>query len=712
MAFDNTKYDVELNSVPYRVRSYQKSEQSTFIPRLSPGDQEESDFDLLRSKTIDNFSGGMLQRYHQDDTSVFATENLYPIFDDGVLYPVNTTTTLTTLGGGRPIFLAKCNSKDYVFIAYAQTTGGTAQGIKRIDSSGTVTSLTLPASIANVTYNIHDMCIYNNQLWICASNTPNTSFAGSMYYMDLSSTTVNEITAGSGAFYRMAVWNGQLYGTGCNAGGVGAGGSLFRYTGDTATKNFAYIGNTPSQSASYNSKVFVYNNRLFISRNDGLYAWDGTRVVAIDDLTKNVNESNYRFPNVLKGYLYYFMPDGMYRFNGSLIEKLYDKNEVGYPKDMCQGKDRLWIVYTNSASSGSSRFDKSMGYDYSSGTNCDGRVAVFNGKAMYTYARTSTFVKSGSPLLANEGENDQVWWGFDKLYVLTYAEPLNTQYQIDTVETTLTGNKTWRIVTSIFDGQFPMVDKNLENHELVLDGNVVSNQNILLEYRTAGFDGSTGWTSLGNFQSQTELKRQIWKQVSSGVTFKKIQFRLSGTTDSRYGIAKWIHRYTLAPDMKWQWNMTFLCYGDDSFEPLVLRDRTESAQSVATLRDAIYQARTSDVPVLYTDVDQLDLNGSHNASTTTITVNSTKLIKGDDGFIKIDDEVMYWYAKTATTLTVVRGQLGTTGATHADNSKVFLVYRVLVRQLQNERIELQDRGIDETEDKSFSSEINLVLQEV
>lgn len=708
MAFDNTKYDVELNSVPYRVRSYQKSEQTTFIPRLSPGDQEESDFDLLRSKTIDNFSGGMLQRYHDDDTSVYSIENMYPIYDDGVLYPVNAPTT-SVIGAGRAYFNAFCKTKDYVFVAYNRTTGGAGQAIWRIDTSGTATALTLPANLSNATYIIHDMVIWRNQLWICASNTPSGSPAGSMYYMDLSSTTVTDITAGSGFYYRMCVWKDQLYGTNC---GPQPGYTFYRYTGDTTTKNFVVLASSPMQTASFYSKLFVFNNRVYLLRNDGMYAWDGTQLVTIEDLTQQVNDENFRFGSVLKGYLYYFMPDGLYRFNGSLIEKLYDRTEVGFPKDMTVGKNRLWIIYSNSAYSGSSRLDKAMGYDYSSGTNCDGRVAVFNGKAMYTYCRTTTFVKSGSPLLAGEGENDKGYWFNDKLYVFTMAEPSSNQFVLDTNETASSGNKSWRIVTSIFDGGFPMIDKNLENHELVLDGNVASDQAILLEYRTSGFDGSTGWTSLGSFQSQTELKRYIWKQVTAGVSFKKIQFRLSGTTDVRYGLAKWVNRFTLAPDMKWQWNMTFLCYGDDVKEPLMLRDGTESSQTVATLRDAIYQARVSDVPVLYTDIDQLDLNGAHNNSTTTITLNSTKLIKGDLGFIKIDDEIMYWSAKTATTLTVVRAQLGTSAASHSDNAKVFQVYRVLIRQLQNERIELQDRGVDETEDKSFASEINLTLQEV
>jgi hypothetical protein len=115
--------------------------------------------------------------------------------------------------------------------------------------------------------------------------------------------------------------------------------------------------------------------------------------------------------------------------------------------------------------------------------------------------------------------------------------------------------------------------------------------------------------------------------------------------------------------------------------------------------------------VKFIDIDQLDLNGAINDSVTTVVLNSTALIKGSSGFIQIEDEIMYWSAKTATNLTVVRGVLGSTPASHADNQKVFLLYRVIVRQIQNERIILDNPEIS-AEDKSRASEISLILQEV
>lgn len=709
MSFDNTKYDIELNGVPHRISGYIKGEAPSFVPRVASGGQSETEFNMLLSKTLKSFAGGILQRKWIDDQTVFASEGLYPFFDDGTLYPVNAPTSATGVGGGRPYITAFAKTKDYLFIARTGTTAGPTQGISRIDTSGTIVNLTVPASISAMTYSIQDMAIWKNQLWVTANNAPSPGTNGQLYYMDLSSTTLTAIAAGGTVFHRMAVLKNQLYGT--NAG-TNPGYTIFRYTGDTTTSSTVELGASPGQYASRYTNLFVFNNKIILTRNDGMYAYDGTQFVTISDLTHAVDDNNFRHATVLKGYMYYFMPDGFYRYNGSIIEKLYDVSEIGIPLDVCVGKDRLWLVYTNSSVSGSSRYDRSMGYDYSSGFDVDGRVMVFNGRSMYTYSRTNTFIKSGTPLLSNEGENDRMEWFNNKLYVFKMADPSSEHFVIDTNELAATGNKTWRIVTSIFDGDFPMVDKNLENVELVVDGNVSSDQNVTVEYRISGFEGSTSWATLGTIKTITELKRQVWKSLPTGITFRQIQLRLSGTTAAGYGFSKIVLRYTLQPDFKWQWQFTVNAYGDDPTAPLVLADGTDGVQSVQTLRGNLYAARSSDLPVKFVDVDQLDLNGAINSSVTTVVLNSTSLLKGDDGFIQIDNEILYWTAKTSTNLTVVRGQLGSTAAAHSDNAKVFIVYRTLVSQLNPERITLTDNRIDQAEDKSLASQITIQLREV
>ena len=58
------------------------------------------------------------------------------------------------------------------------------------------------------------------------------------------------------------------------------------------------------------------------------------------------------------------------------------------------------------------------------------------------------------------------------------------------------------------------------------------------------------------------------------------------------------------------------------------------------------------------------------ASATSVTVDSAASFS-NTGFLKIDDEIMEYTAKTSTTFTgLIRGALGTTAATHADNATV------------------------------------------
>jgi hypothetical protein len=705
MAFDNSKYDLELNSVGLRVENYRKSETVPFIPRLGAGNQSESEFDLLKSRTLEDFSGGILQREWIDDHSIFGSEQLAPIYDDGVLYPVKALSTDTSLMGKSTV-TAKCQTKDYLFIAINNYNGTAFNQVKRIDTAGTVTSITIPTQVRDDPSSITTLVIWNNQLWGCSA-----AGTGEMFYMATSATTATRIAGGVGSLTLLIVWNGQLYGSG---GGTDTNAALFRYSGDTSTKALTEVGAVQSRYPDYNGALTLFNGRIILTRTDGMWAYDGIRLAPIDDVSSNVNERNFRYPCVLKGALYYFMYDGFYRYTGSLVEKLYDISEVGFPVDACVGKNRIWITYSNSAYSGSSRYDKAMGYDYSAGTSINGRVAIFDGKAMYTYARTANDGKPGLEDLARQGENSKIVWFADKVYVFTYYSKTNAglYFYGSTAELTNTGTAAWKIITSIFDADFSMINKAIENIELVLDGDATSDETITIEYKTTGFSDSTGWTTLGTIKTQSKLQEYVFRSIPAGLLFKKIQFRFSATTTLGYGFRKIIFRYLLVPDLKWQWNFNVNAFGDNPVEPLMLKDGTQSTQPVATLRGTIYAARDNGIPLGFTDIDQLDLNGSHNSAVTTITLNSTALLK-KSGFVKIDDEIIKYSAKTDTTLTgCERAMFSTTAATHSDNAKVFPYYRVLVRNIPMERIEMDDSDLDRTEDKAKPSQITVVLQEV
>lgn len=704
MSFDNLKYDLEIAGVGLRVENYRKSETATFIPRLGVGTQTESEFDLLKSKVIEDFSAGMLQREWKSDKAIFGSENLIPIYDDGVLYPVKSLTSAADITSSKSAVTARAQTKDYLFLAINNYNGPQYNTIKRIDTTGAVTTITLPTSVSNNTPAIRTLVIWNNQLW-------GSSGIDQLFQMDLSATTMTSVSGGV-AFDRMVIYQGQMYGTDARLNLANV--HLYRYTGTTTVAGVTNVGTVGSNVPDFNADLLVFNGRILLSRSDGLWAYDAIRLAPIDDASNRIDAKNFRFPTVLKGYLYYFMYDGFYRYNGSMIEKLYDISEVGFPTDMTAGRGRLWISYSNSAFSGSSRYDKSMGYDYSGGTAINGRVVTYDGKAMFTYSRTSNDGKPASPDFNNQGENDKIVWFNNKIYVFTYFSKSNPgiYFSANTDELTQTGTAPWKIITSIFDGGFPMIKKFIENIELVIDGDAAADEDISVEYRTTGFSGAGGWTALGTIKTQSRLQEFVFTQNPNGINFKKVQFRFSGTTTLGYGFKKLIFRYLLAPDFKWQWNFTVNAFGDDPLEPLMLKDGSKSTQKVAALRGLIYTSRSDSSPVLFTDVDQLDLNGAHNSSVTTLNINTTALLK-PFGFVKIDDEVIRYTGKTATTLTgCVRGSLGTAAASHADNAAVFPFYRAIVRTIQQETVAMNDNDQDRTEEMSKPSQISITLQEV
>lgn len=721
MSFDNTKHDVEINGLGYRIDHYQKSEQAPFIPRFGAGDTEESQFDLLRSRTMKGFEAGILQREWRADNQMHSLEGLFPKFGDRALYPIDndTATSYTPSASWIVKQTAQCQLGTAIFYSFEILSGGTvgAGQIQSRDDAGTLYSHNMPTTLSNGTYRIKDMVAWGNMIWITATNTAGT--AGALYnatYTAGAVLTFSELTLGDTATYfeKMTVFKGQLYGTSANP----ANHSFLRYTGSNTSRSFVALATVPAQTPSTYGELFVYNNRIYLTRNDGMFAWDGTALVTVDDLTSNVNDKNYRFPTVYKGYLYYWMPDGFYRFNGSMIEKLYDVGEVGFPSGMTSGNGKLWFGVNNSLASGYPRLAAQSGSDFEGTTSEDSWIFVFDGKGMFCWTRFSTRTRAGTPAFTGEGDIGSMIWAYNKLYVFFYAHPTKYLYwRIDANEFLNTDDTSRiRFRTPIFDAGYPMVYKNLDHIEVLLDGDLPSDQTLSLYYRTTGFDGSSNWVSLGDIKTQTETKRQVWKATSAfadGVDFKRIQLRLSSDAMSyQTGIAKFIVRYTLTPEFKWQWNLSVLSGGDESLAPLLLADGTEESTPARQLRGNIYWARDERTPIKFLDIDKLDLNEALDASETDVTLNSTYLLKGSDGFIQIDDEIMYWYGIASNTLTVVRGVLGTTAATHADNSKVFIVYRTVIRNIQSERIKIRDSEIPQTEDKSRDSIMNIVLQEI
>jgi hypothetical protein len=697
-AFDNTKYDVQINDVPYRIRGYQRSELSTFIPRFGSGDQKESEFDLLRSKTI-SFDGGALQRTHTEDGMAYAIEGVAHKYFDGVLYPsiALSRETPPVIGGASKGKLTCISPENNAMTAWKVYNSTVTVAILN-ESSNLASSLTSSlGTVGAVT------AIVFWQGYYFAFNGTST-----IYRFTSTLTKVN-VTGSSVAITQAVNFNEILYGT--------DGFKLYRYSGTISTSAWEEVASLPypqGLTGTTQRTMFIYNNRIMILTSEGMYAYDGIQLVTIENNRGESTIGNYRCPAVLRGYLYYIMADGFYRFNGSLIEKMYDITEIGNVVDMAVYRGRIWILIGNSSNEKSSRYDKSMGFDFTGTQNIAGSVFVFDGVSMLQYGRIPTLDNTSyTNDYLGQNQVDKIYPYYDStLARLGVAVTMKDgqDFKMAITKNTNTQDET-DIVTSIFDGEFPQINKELEQIELIFDGTVTADT-FTLEYKTNGFDGSTSWTTIGTFSS-TNADKLIVNDIPNGIVFKSIQVRVKGTiTDDNYGIKQLILRYTLQPDYKSQWTMTMLCYGDDTYGKLQLADKTSDATAVDVLRGNIYESRESNLPLLYLDIDYLILDGSLNDSTTTVTVDSTDILKSNTGYIQIGTEVMRYTARTATTLTVVRGVLGSTAISHSDNAIVQVAYRVVVRSIQNERIELYDDEQSSVSLRNRDTEITLVLQEV
>lgn len=729
--FDNSKYDIELNGVGHRISGYKKSEANAFIPRLGSGDQSESDFDLLRTKSIVDFSAGQFQRtFESGNQGAFAIENGYPLYDDGALLPVKPFAAASTLMTGNSHIIAKFQTRTSLWIFYYDYVSSTRKFI-RVDAGtpGTAVSITVPAKM--LTWLRCTMAVYNGELWLTGTDG-NTN--ATMYWMVLNATTMTEVTTTPTMFGQIVVYKGSLYGTdGFSITGNVENSSLFRYTGDKATGGFALVGGVTNKLPDDGARLFVFNNRIMLARSDGLWTYDTVTFSAVDDLTLYAHPHNYRCAVVLKGYIYAWMPDGMYRISAAgSIEKLYDTGVTGLPIDAVANDGRLWIIYdvsgyvgygsgVNEKYKGISMFDNASGYNYAGTNNRHARIDVFNGLATYTWGRTA--VQTGAPGFGLQNVADAVIQFDGICYGFLYGSANASYYTSATLLPQITGTLgAIKIITPIFDGDFSQLTKAYERLEFLFNSDI--SQLITLEYRTTGFEGVSGagaWTALGTltcYEAVTNTyrySRSVWESIPAGVQFRQIQFRITTQNFTVAGttLQKLIIGFSLMPALKYQWQYTVEAFGDSpGLEPLMLRDGTESAQTVQSLRGNIYAVRDSKVPVLFTDVDRLDLNTALTNSATSVVLFDTSLLKSK-GFVKIEDEIIAYTAKTATTLqNCVRGQLGTSAVTHVTGSAVFPLYRVLVRQILNERIELADRDSDNTSGLALLSEITIMMQEV
>lgn len=141
--------------------------------------------------------------------------------------------------------------------------------------------------------------------------------------------------------------------------------------------------------------------------------------------------------------------------------------------------------------------------------------------------------------------------------------------------------------SSYDEAQLPSIDKIRRAVTLMFES-LPANTTIAVSYKTDESDAS--WTSLGTASTDGDTEETF--DFAAGVYSKKISFRVTLTTttpSSTPVLKKLIHKYVLAPDFKYLWEMKLLCADFvtwlDGEEPIaILQTATTGGEATITLK--------------------------------------------------------------------------------------------------------------------------------
>jgi hypothetical protein len=266
------------------------------------------------------------------------------------------------------------------------------------------------------------------------------------------------------------------------------------------------------------------------------------------------------------------------------------------------------------------------------------------------------------------------------------ATTTNTAWVYDIMDEYINASNPGALTSSFFDCGFPNIDKALNAVTPIYEG-LILGDTIDVYVRTYNGRAWSAWEDLGQITASSASSELKLPLASPNAVFKKLQLRvvLTRVIQSRAALRGFSFEYMLSPDYKREWQVSMLCVGKTD-NPLELLDGTSETKTAHELRQNLYACRASDVPVGFEDIDFSYLDGAIDDAVTTLTLASTDLFP-DAGFVKIDDEIIQYEAKTATTLTgCTRGVLGTAAAAHDDEAICNIYYRVVLSEIVSEEV--------------------------
>lgn len=503
-------------------------------------------------------------------------------------------------------------------------------------------------------------------------------------------------TAGNGSTYVVATYNGtswtdqsSLFGSLLSYSPMSSrchteyAGVMYVFVDSILNNEYALLKTTatnPSLAGDW-TKVFEktgqdgyvidcieYSSKLYYLLNTGEFrVYDGISSPTSDAFVykfKGVSLDSYglggRLLQVLNGKLVITIPnDEIWEYDGSIMRRIFRRDE--YKKNVLYltlYEEARPNLYYGCVLADNKLFWSNLVYDGS---------VFYNGWKDSSDSTTSTlkmlFTDSSGVINHSDSVNTKKLYSYS-LTGTTYKGTANKNYlifnQIDSISTV---NKLFYVCNLIFR-------------------KLVTGQKIAIEY---SIDEMSTWTELGNASYANDGGTVTTKTLyfPDNFIYKKLWLRakLEGGGSDTPTLQDISIAYYPVPEYKQRWDLTIQCYDN----LLLLDGKTKEPKRGEELRNILKTYWKDKMVVEFQDVDyaQTQLNGILTASSTTITVNDTSKFP-EQGIIRIENEKIRYYSKTATAFIALsgstsgRGYEGTVAASHSDTTEVSNSYKTII----------------------------------
>lgn len=701
-------YDLYLGDIGslqgYRCRSLTRDSAGQVAPRFSSGEQGQSDLDLLKSVSVDNFAGGMFQRDWTDNQMVARSIGIYNPSDQE-LYPTPPRSALTAVSGG---YYPQCKVETSMrsLIAYAAFSAGTYYNLLyQIAPGSGVTSITLPVPWQNNGFtNLSGMAIHKNYLFICGM--PPSGGGVNAYRYDFNAGTWQDL---NGILNKFCSIRGNLY-------GINYLSDIYSVTNETAAGAATFtLLDTAGDRTAFTSDFVEFNGAGWLAKSDGIFRFDGVKATKVLNMMTNQLQ-------VFNGAMYFVSGNWLYKFDGTNVVRLQffgNAERIGttYNGSMSMAANSDYLFVTTAVlSSGYTDGDKVS--PTASGLK---RIYTYDGAAWnLLHENAETFGANYMPTLLTNGNPVAGLKLYDIFGNLSAGWQTN-YYTFDLtnlfLNTTVTSASKLEFTTSEHDAGFPNIFKSAELLDLAYTG-MGAGDSIAISYQI--FDGKNwgSWQTLGTITSTTPNTIEIINPLPKlyrRIKFSGVATLAANSTLTLKGVSM---RYTLQPRTRWRWQATLMAEGNSTTQD---RNNNAITSDANALTNNVIKSIKQKTPIFMLSPDYGAVKTQINSAAVSFIVKGQVplytdpyleyplvAVKNNSGVwevLRVSNVSYVGGGTDETTITVLeRGYYGVTPAQINAGAEFHLCYKVYVTRLLRDAPTLDTNTYNE-QDTSGESQI-------